>query len=241
MEAYFGGFSAIIIGDPSTSTSCSATVPADALAYAADWAPAVKGNVAVLGTAPVAAGTAGKQLLDDAISYAVTGGASGNTGSYASLDCDYSAAAGTAVPLLASVGGGGFTVTGQSAHCPGDAGTPDRLPVLADAAFSGLTAANLGPWSAPACSVEETLTAWTGACPGWAIVPRLLRRHSRRRTGRRGRRISSRGRCRRHGRGRWRRRRAARSRPRPPRCHSPHRRSGIPRAARRAYSAERGA
>jgi len=113
MEAYFGGFSAIIIGDPSTTTTCSSTIPADALQYAADWGPAVKGNVVVLGTAPALAGTAGNQLLDDAIAYAVTGGASGNTGLYASLDCDYSAQpAGTVVPLLASVGGGGFTVTG---------------------------------------------------------------------------------------------------------------------------------
>src|SRR6202042_1744073 len=78
METYFGGFSAIIIGDPSTSTACSTTVPADALQYAADWGPAVKGNVVVAGTAPVAAGTAGARLLDDAITYAVTG-ASGNT------------------------------------------------------------------------------------------------------------------------------------------------------------------
>src|SRR6202042_374249 len=169
MEAYFGGFSAIIIGDPSTSTACSSTVPADALAYAADWGPAVKGNVVVLGTAPVAAGTAGTHLLDDAVTYAVTGGASGNTGLYASLDCDYStASAGTAVPLLAGVGGGGFTVTGQSAHCPGNAGTPDRLQTLADAAFNGLAASNLGPWSSPGCSVEETLTAWTGGLSGLA-------------------------------------------------------------------------
>ena len=110
----------------------------------------------VLGTAPVAAGSSGTQLLDDAITYAVTGGASGNTGLYASLDCDYSTApAGTAVPLLASVGGGGFTVTGQAAHCPGDAGTPNRWQVQADAAFNGLTAASLGPWSSPACSVAR--------------------------------------------------------------------------------------
>jgi hypothetical protein len=169
MEAYFGGFSAIIIGDPSTPAACSSTVPADALAYTADWGPAVKGNVVVLGTAPVAAGTAGTQILDDAITYAVTGGASGNTGLYASLDCDYSTApAGTRVPLLASVGGGGFTVTGQAGSCPGSGGTPNRLPVLADAAFNGLAASNLGPWSSPGCSVQETLTAWTGGLSGLA-------------------------------------------------------------------------
>jgi hypothetical protein len=128
METYFGGFSAIIVGDPSTSAACSSTVPADALAYAADWGPAVKGNVAVLGTAPVLAGAAGSALLDDAITYAVTGGASGNTGLYVSLNCDYSAApAGTGVPLLASVGGGGFTVTGQAAGCPG-CGHAERAP-----------------------------------------------------------------------------------------------------------------
>jgi hypothetical protein len=72
------------------------------------------------------------------------------------------------VPLLAGVGGGGFTVTGQSAYCPGNAGTPDRLQTLADAAFNGLAAANLGPWSSPGCSVEETLTAWTGGLSGLA-------------------------------------------------------------------------
>ena len=169
MESYFGGFSAIIIGDPSTSTSCSSTVPADALAYAADWGPAVKANVAVLGTAPVLAGTAGKTLLDDAITYAATGGASGHTGLYVSLNCEYStAAAGTAVPLLASVGGGGFTVTGQSTSCPSDAGTVNLWQTLADAPFSGLTSASLGPWSAPACSVQETLTGFTAGLAGLA-------------------------------------------------------------------------
>jgi hypothetical protein len=47
---------------------------------------------------------------------------------------------GTAVPLLAGAGGGGLTVTGQSATCPGNAGTANRLQVLADAAVNGLTA-----------------------------------------------------------------------------------------------------
>jgi trimeric autotransporter adhesin len=168
METWFGGFTAIIIGDPSTSTSCSTTVPADALTYAPDWGPAVKGNAVVLGTAPVLAGSAGKTLLDDALTYAVTGGASGNTGLYASLNCEYSgAAAGTAVPLLASVGGGGFTVTGQSTSCP-DSGTPDRLQTATDTAFSGLTAGNLGSWSSPACSAEETVTSFTAGLSGLA-------------------------------------------------------------------------
>jgi RHS repeat-associated protein len=168
METWFGGFTAIIIGDPSTSSSCSTAIPADASQYAADWGPAVKANVVVLGTAPVLAGSAGKTLLDDAISYAVTGGAAQNTGLYVSLNCDYSTApAGSAVALLASVGGGGFTVTGQSSNCP-DIGTPDQLQTATDGAFNGLTAGNLGSWPSPACSVQETLTAFPAGLSGLA-------------------------------------------------------------------------
>jgi RHS repeat-associated protein len=169
METYFGGFTAIIVGDPSTSTTCSSTVPADALQYAPDWGPAIKGNVALLGTAPVLAGTSGKTLLDDAITYTVAGGSSGTTGLYASLNCDYSTApAGTTVPLLASVGAGGFAVTGQSANCP-DSGTVNELQAASNAAFNGLAAGNLGSWSSPACSVEETLTGFPAGLAGLAF------------------------------------------------------------------------
>jgi Domain of unknown function (DUF6531)/NHL repeat len=171
METYFGGFQAIIIGDPSTS-ACSSTVPADASSYAADWGPAVSGNVAVLGTAPVLGG--GTRLLDDAISYAIAGG-SGETGLYVSLNCENSAsAAGTNVPLLAYVDDGGvqdngnFTVTGQGGNCPSAAGTANTWQALALTQFNGLTSANLGPWSSPACSVEETLNAWPSQLAGLA-------------------------------------------------------------------------
>jgi len=40
--------------------------------------------------------------------------------------------------------------------------------VQADAAFNGLASANLGPWSSPACSVQETLTSWTAGLSGLA-------------------------------------------------------------------------
>src|ERR1700730_10723419 len=94
----------------------------------------------------------------DAIAYAASG-ATGKTGLYVSLNCEYaSMGAGTSVPLLASVDGGGFTVTGQSASCP-DSGTVNTWEALALAQFNGLTSANLGPWSAAACSVQEAFNA----------------------------------------------------------------------------------
>src|SRR5262249_25290940 len=151
---------AIIIGDPS-GASCSSIVPSDALSTAATWGAAVNGNVAVLGTAPALAG--GTTLISDAIAYAASSG-TGKTGLYVSLNCEYAnATAGTAVPLLASVDGGGFTVTGQGANCPSDAGSVNTWQALALGQFNGLTSAKLGPWSSPACSVEETFNAWPAA------------------------------------------------------------------------------
>lgn len=48
-QANFASYSAIIIGDPSTS-SCATTVPSDALSQASLWGKAINGNVAVVGT-----------------------------------------------------------------------------------------------------------------------------------------------------------------------------------------------
>ena len=169
-QANFAAFNAIIIGDPSTSTSCATTVPADALSTAGTWGPAVTGNVAVLGTAPALAGAT--RLILDAIAYAASGS---GTGLYVSLNCEYStASAGTSVPLLAYLDDGGtqvganVTVTGQSTGCPAVAGTVNTWQALADTQFNGLAAANLGPWSSPACSVEETFNAWPAGLGGLA-------------------------------------------------------------------------
>ncbi len=165
MVAYFGGFAAIIIGDPSTS-ACASTVPSDALSYASDWGPAIDGNVAVLGTAPVLAGSAGSALLDDALTW-VTSGGSTVTGLYVSLNCEYSsAAADTPVPLLADVSGGGFAVTGRSGSCPSNSGTINAAQALADSPFIGLTGTTIGPWSSPACALQETFNTWSGGLTG---------------------------------------------------------------------------
>lgn len=158
--AQFEAYNAIIIGDPSSSDSCSAAVPSDALSTAATWGAAVTdtdGNVAVLGTAPSLAGSSGTTLIKDAIAYVLSGS---GTGLYVSLNCEYSSAsAGTSVPLLADVDGGGFTVTGQSSSCQ-NAGTVNTWESEDLTAFNGLAGSDLGTWSAPACSVEETLTGY---------------------------------------------------------------------------------
>ena len=84
-------YSAIIIGDPSTS-SCATSVPSDALSTAGTWGPAITGNVAVIGTAPQFAGSSGTTLIDDAISYVLAGS---GTGLYVSLNCEYASTART--------------------------------------------------------------------------------------------------------------------------------------------------
>jgi RHS repeat-associated protein len=166
--AQFASYSAIVIGDPSTSSSCAASVPSDALSTAATWGAAVTGNMAVLGTAPVFAGSSGGALVKDALAYAVSGP---GTGLYVSLNCEYaSAAAGTGVPLLAGVDGGGFTVTGQGSSCPAS-GSVNTWAAEANSQFAGLAGNPLGPWPAPACAVEETLSSWPTGLSGLAYLP----------------------------------------------------------------------
>jgi RHS repeat-associated protein len=157
--AQFKAYSVIIIGDPSSGATCSSAAPADAVSTAATWGAAVGGNVAVLGTAPALAGSAGKPLMSDGISYASSGS---GTGLYVSLNCEYASSTGSPVPLLAGVDGGGFTVTGHGSACP-DAGRVNTWEADALPAFNGLAGTF---WAAPACSVEETFTAWPAALGG---------------------------------------------------------------------------
>jgi hypothetical protein len=160
--AQFAAYSAIIIGDPSTTT-CSSTVPSDALSTAATWGAAVTGNASIVGTAPVFAGTAGAALLTDAIAYAVAGS---GTGLYLSLNCDYTGPNDVAVPLLAHVDGGGFEVTGHAAGCP-NAGRVNTWEADALPAFNGLKGSD---YASPACSVDETFLAWPAALSGVAYL-----------------------------------------------------------------------
>ncbi len=163
-QAQFAAYSLIVIGDPSSGGVCSSSAPADAVSTAGTWGPAVTGNVAVLGTAPVLGGAT--TLIRDAIAFAASGS---GTGLYVSLNCeDSSKPAGTTVPMLGSVEGGGFAVTGRGASCPSNAGTVNTWQVLADSQFNGLVSSDLGPWSSPACSIEETFTSWPAGLNGIA-------------------------------------------------------------------------
>src|SRR5260221_6630128 len=108
----FRAYGALAIGDPSSGGTCSTLIRTTGTsgndALGTNWQAAVTGNVAVLGTAPAAAGTsAANTLISDTAGYAAAGYNSSNstgTGLYVSLNCEYStAAAGTSVPLLHSV------------------------------------------------------------------------------------------------------------------------------------------
>ena len=163
----FETYAALVIGDPSTSSSCSTLTPTTATsgtdAIGTTWQSAVTGNVAVLGTAPAAAGSSdASTFVDDAVAYA---GSGSGTGLYASLNCEYStAAAKTAVPLLNGVEGigaaGGLTVKG-SLSCT-DPGTLNTWEADAAGTFPGFTssALGIGSWQSPGCPVHEAFSSW---------------------------------------------------------------------------------
>jgi RHS repeat-associated protein len=175
-KSYFTGFSAIIIGDPSSGGTCAATVPT-ALAYVSSgqatavWTQAVTGNVTVLGTAPALAGRYGTPLMTDGIRYAASGT---GTGLYVSLNCEGSSASsgadlgagwlddvnGTGV-VGAGVLGGATIIAGQGWSC-GDSGTINPQ-AAANPGYGALTASSLTGWASSACPVQETFGAW----PSW--------------------------------------------------------------------------
>jgi RHS repeat-associated protein len=156
-QSQFSSYSAVILGDPTCSTSASSSVGA-AVSDVSTWSPAITGNVVIAGASPVAAaGGANPQgastVTKDAVAYALASG-SGKTGLYVSLSCYYAGSgSGTSVPVLGGLGT--FTVGGGVAST--DSGTLN-VPVEDGAAsFRGLTNAGLLGWSA---SVQETFGSW---------------------------------------------------------------------------------
>lgn len=167
-QSQFQGYAAVVIGDSSSSTSCSTTVPSTS-SLGSQWEQWVTGNVAVLGTAPAMAGTPGANaLIGDAVGYAAEQPpppAPSVTGLYVSLNCGYStASSGTAVSLLNGVDGigsaGGVTVNGGLA-CT-DPGTVNKWEAAAAGTFGGFTSDSLGAesWPSPACPVREGFDTW---------------------------------------------------------------------------------
>jgi hypothetical protein len=169
--ATFKSYAVLVIGDPSTTSSCSSLTPVTGTsgtdAIGTTWQSAVSGNVAVLGTAPAAAGTtAANNLVTASVGYAAAKYASGaGTGLYVSLNCEYTtAAAKTAVPLLAGVEGigtaGGLAVQG-GLSC-GDAGTVNKWEAAAAGTFGSVTSGSLGTgaWTSTGCPVQEAFNSW---------------------------------------------------------------------------------
>lgn len=169
----FKSYGVLVIGDPSTTSSCSTLTPTTATtgtdAIGTTWQSAVTGTVAVLGTAPAAAGTAAATtLVDAAVGYAgsrYTSSSSTGTGLYISLNCEYkSASAKTAVPLLSGVEGigaaGGLAVQG-GLSC-GDAGTVNKWEAAAAGTFGAVTNGSLGSgsWTSTGCPVQEAFSSW---------------------------------------------------------------------------------
>ncbi len=166
-QSTFDSYAAVVIGDSSTSSSCSATAPS-ASSLGSQWEGWVTGNVAVVGTAPARPGTTGADaLITDAVGYAARQPSSGSvTGLYLSLNCGYSTSpAGTAVSLLAGVDGigtAGVSVNGSLA-CT-DTGTVNPWEASNAGTFGGFTGSDLGTGStgflSPSCPVEEAFDSW---------------------------------------------------------------------------------
>ena len=171
--ATFKSYAVLVIGDPSTTSSCSTLTPTTATsgtdAIGTTWQAAVTGNVAVLGTAPAAAGTtAASNLITASAGYAAAGYSSSagtGTGLYVSLNCEYkTAAAKTAVPLLNGVEGagtaGGLTVKG-SLSCS-DAGTVNKWEAAVAGTFGAVTSGSLGAgaWTPAGCPVQEGFSSY---------------------------------------------------------------------------------
>ncbi len=166
--AQFRSYAAIILGDPTCSTSDS-TISA-ATSNVATWSAAVNGNIAITGTDPVYHHTYGYnssgalKVTQDAVAYTLA--RSGTTGAYISLSCYYESSSSTRPPFLADLAGGGFTVHGN-VNCS-DSGHVEAGVASASGSWSNLSDADLYNWG---CSVHEVFTEWPTSFSALAIDP----------------------------------------------------------------------
>ncbi len=169
----FENYNAIVLGDPSTASSCasspSTSLSAATGSYQTTWSSAVSGNVLVAGAAPAFAAEGNSNVpganafLEAAIKYAAEGN---TTGLYVSLDCYYStASSGTAVSFLSDIDGGGFAVQGDGGGSCSNSGTLN-VPVLDYAGIQDLDNLDLASWP---CAVQESFTSYPSATAPLAI------------------------------------------------------------------------
>jgi hypothetical protein len=148
--ADFTTYRALILGDPSCSTSAASMAAAEV--SRTTWSPAVNGNIIIIGTDEVFhSGTGGADTLtNNGIAFAAA--QVGKTGLFVSLSCYYTSSTPTPVTVIDQFG----TFTAQAAPgCFDDAHIVASHPALV-----GLTDAGLSGWG---CSVHEVFTTFPTA------------------------------------------------------------------------------
>ncbi len=151
----FENYKAIIIGDPACPGDGPEPYLGPAESNASTWAPAITGNVILIGTDPVfhaSSQPGAPALINAGIAYA--SGRPGTTGLYFTLSCYYvESSLGTDVPVLDAISSPGqFTVQGEEDGCPNAAHI-----VTASEALAGLSDSILSNWS---CSTHEGFDSW---------------------------------------------------------------------------------
>lgn len=149
----FAQYDGIVLGDPTCSTS--GELISAAVNNRFIWAPAVDGNVIIIGSDPVyhASSQSGAlKLINQGISFSVS--KANTTGAYIDLSCYYHFfGAGTPVPVLDGLNGGGFQVIGAN-NLPG----LNNVHITAvHPALNQLTDADLSNWGN---SVHEGFNVW---------------------------------------------------------------------------------
>ncbi|WNG39678.1 DUF5011 domain-containing protein [Archangium violaceum] len=145
-SADFASYRAIILGDPTCSTSVSLISVVEQNRHV--WGPVIDGNVVIVGTDPVY--HAADVFSQNSVKFAAA--QEGKTGAYINLSCYYhETEPKTAVPVLEPFGS--FTVTGVGCY-------DDAHIVATHAALNGLTDDMLSNWS---CSVHEAFDSYPAA------------------------------------------------------------------------------
>lgn len=151
----FASYRALILGDPTCGESTSIFAAAEA--NASTWAPAVTGNVIVIGTDPVYhSSSGGSTLTGSGIEFALD--VPDKTGAYITLSCAYHSSPSTVAPVLG--GFGTFMVRG-GLGCFDDAHIVAAHPALA-----GSTDETLSNWG---CSVHEVFESFPSTFAPLAI------------------------------------------------------------------------
>lgn len=154
--ADFASYRAIIFADGMCSGNSSFKA---AIVNQDVWAPAVTGNVIVMGNHPgtgALSATAAQDFVQNALQFA---GAAGTTGAYITLGCYMSAASQTDVPVLKPFGQ--FSVVQQN-------GCSDSVHLVAsDPNLGALNDTNMSGWK---CTTDAEFVSWDSSFTPFAVA-----------------------------------------------------------------------